>query len=82
MSSPSTFEGHNEGPMILAVCWALLIIPGLVLAMRIWCKGVVSRGLGWDDMVISIAWVFIYLSICNGKSSNVCNRLYNLFTRP
>jgi hypothetical protein len=58
MSPATIFDGQNQGPTILAVCWVLVLIPGLVLALRIWCKTALSRGLGWDDLVVSLAWVY------------------------
>ncbi|KAJ5973252.1 hypothetical protein N7481_010462 [Penicillium waksmanii] len=57
MSSSVIFDGQNQGPIILAVCWVLVLVPGLVLALRIWCKTALSRGLGWDDLVVGLAWV-------------------------
>lgn len=53
----------NQGPTILAVCWILVLVPGLVLSVRIWCKAFLSRVIGWDDFVICLAWVFIYNSL-------------------
>lgn len=31
-------DAQNQGPTILAVCWLLVIIPGLMVGLRLWCK--------------------------------------------
>ncbi|KAJ5986390.1 hypothetical protein N7451_010755 [Penicillium sp. IBT 35674x] len=53
-------DAQNQGPTILALCWILVMIPGLVLGLRIWCKTVLSdrgfRGFGLDDMIVLLAW--------------------------
>lgn len=48
---------QSEGPLILAVSWLLIALPGIMLVLRIFCKTVLSRGLGWDDLVIVLSWV-------------------------
>ncbi|KAJ1711562.1 hypothetical protein AFGD_008289 [Aspergillus flavus] len=49
----------NQGPTILAVCWILVLIPALIVALRMYCKVILNRGFGWDDMVISLALVLL-----------------------
>jgi hypothetical protein len=54
-------DAQNQGPTILAVCWLLVIIPGLMVGLRIWCKvGLSKRGFGLDDAIICVAWVCVY----------------------
>ncbi|KAJ6151582.1 hypothetical protein N7470_007179 [Penicillium chermesinum] len=58
MAQHSTAENNQtEGPLILGVSWLLIAVPGVTLALRIFCKTVLSRGLGWDDLVIVFAWL-------------------------
>ncbi|KAJ5523409.1 hypothetical protein N7513_012953 [Penicillium frequentans] len=53
-------DTQNQGPTILALCWILVMIPGLVLGLRIWCKTALSNrgfsGFGLDDMIVLLAW--------------------------
>ena len=47
----------DQGPTILAVCWILVLIPALIVSLRMYCKVMLNRGFGWDDMVICLALV-------------------------
>ncbi|PIG84461.1 hypothetical protein AARAC_002301 [Aspergillus arachidicola] len=51
----------DQGPTILAVCWILVLIPALIVALRMYCKVILNRGFGWDDMVISLALVLLLI---------------------
>lgn len=54
-------DAQNQGPTILAVCWLLVIIPGLMVCLRLWCKLALSkRCFGLDDSIICVAWVCLY----------------------
>lgn len=60
--SPASMTAANvqdQGPTILAVSWVLVLIPGVVIGLRVWCKIRFRRGFGWDDLVICVAWVQI-----------------------
>lgn len=61
----AALNAQNQGPTILALCWILVMIPGLVLGLRIWCKTALSnrgfRGFGLDDMIVALAWVCLHL---------------------
>lgn len=48
---------QDKGPVILAVGWILIAIPGLFVALRLYCKIMLARGLGWDDAVCVFSWV-------------------------
>ncbi|KAJ5732462.1 hypothetical protein N7493_003943 [Penicillium malachiteum] len=48
---------QDEGPLILAVSWILIGIPGIMVALRVYCKVVLSRGFGWDDSVCVFSWL-------------------------
>ncbi|KAJ5831934.1 hypothetical protein N7474_000245, partial [Penicillium riverlandense] len=58
--------GQNEGPTILATIWVLLVVPGLVMALRLYCKVMVSKSYGWDDLVICLSWtlLLVYTVLC------------------
>jgi hypothetical protein len=54
----AAIDAQTQGPTILAACWVLVVIPGLIVALRLWCKlGLSRRGFGWDDLLICLAWV-------------------------
>ena len=57
MNTSSALDAQNQGPTILAVCWILVIIPGLIVGLRVWCKITMSNGLGLDDLLICLAMV-------------------------
>ncbi|KAJ6113368.1 hypothetical protein N7523_006685 [Penicillium sp. IBT 18751x] len=61
----ASLDAQNQGPTILAVCWILVLIPALMVGLRIWCKMMLSRGLGWDDLVICLAlsMLFVYTAL-------------------
>lgn len=48
---------QDKGPLILAVGWILIAIPGVFVALRLYCKIMLARGLGWDDAVCVLSWV-------------------------
>jgi len=48
---------QDKGQVILAVGWILIAIPGLFVALRLYCKIMLARGLGWDDAVCVFSWV-------------------------
>ncbi|CEO60220.1 hypothetical protein PMG11_04858 [Penicillium brasilianum] len=58
----AALDAQNQGPTILAVCWLLVIIPGLMVGLRIWCKvGLSKRGFGLDDAIICVAWSLLLI---------------------
>ncbi|KAJ5729775.1 uncharacterized protein N7483_004283 [Penicillium malachiteum] len=48
---------QNEGLLVLAVGWILIGIPGILVALRVYCKLMLSRGFGWDDGVCVFSWL-------------------------
>lgn len=57
-SESAAIDAQNQGPTILASCWVLVAIPGIMVALRLWCKLGLSRsGFGLDDALILLAWV-------------------------
>ncbi|KAJ5663192.1 hypothetical protein N7507_003923 [Penicillium longicatenatum] len=58
-------KAQDEGPVILAVGWILIAVPGLFVALRLYCKIMLARGYGWDDAVCVFAWLLqlIYTSL-------------------
>ncbi|KAJ5632738.1 hypothetical protein N7490_009077 [Penicillium lividum] len=57
MAISAVEAAQNEGPVILAVSWILIVIPGLFVALRLYCKIMLARGFGWDDCVCVFAWM-------------------------
>ncbi|KAJ5590565.1 hypothetical protein N7450_004537 [Penicillium hetheringtonii] len=56
-SESAAVDAQNQGPTILASCWVLVIVPGIMVALRLWCKLGLSRsGFGLDDVLILLAW--------------------------
>ncbi|KAJ5946083.1 hypothetical protein N7454_002922 [Penicillium verhagenii] len=74
----STAEGaQNEGPTILAVAWVLIVVPGVFVALRIYCKIFLAKGFGWDDVVCVFSWLLqlIYTAlITRGTQMGVLGR--------
>jgi hypothetical protein len=47
----------NAGPKLNAIIWALTVISGFVLALRVYCRAIRRRSLWWDDAFLIAAWV-------------------------
>ncbi|KAK1756749.1 hypothetical protein QBC47DRAFT_443316 [Echria macrotheca] len=47
------------GPKLNAVVWTLTGVSAIFLALRLYCKTVLSRGLWWDDWILTAAWIAI-----------------------
>ncbi|KAI1173503.1 hypothetical protein F4777DRAFT_445975 [Nemania sp. FL0916] len=52
----------NFGPSVEACVWALAIVAGAWLALRLYLKSRKHWGLWWDDRLLAISWVLIILS--------------------
>jgi len=48
---------RSHGWAILAVCFSLVAIAFVSTAIRLWIRTRVTRNLGWDDILMSIAMV-------------------------
>ncbi|KAJ6003040.1 hypothetical protein N7451_005587 [Penicillium sp. IBT 35674x] len=57
MAMSAIQAAQDEGPVILAVGWILIAIPGAFVALRLYCKIMLARGLGWDDAVCVLSWL-------------------------
>lgn len=57
MAMSAMQAAQDKGPVILAVGWILIAIPGFFVALRLYCKIMLARGLGWDDAVCVFSWV-------------------------
>ncbi|KAK1749435.1 hypothetical protein QBC47DRAFT_418920 [Echria macrotheca] len=51
------------GPRLNAVIWTLTAISAAFLALRLYCRAVIIKGLWWDDWLLIAAWVAI-LATC------------------
>lgn len=47
----------DRGPQLLAVVCLLVVLAGLFLGLRIYCKVMRQKGLWWDDWIMIAAWV-------------------------
>ena len=57
MAISTAESAQNEGPLILAVGWILVGVPGFLVGLRLYSKAVLARGFGWDDAVCAFSWV-------------------------
>ncbi|KAF2772411.1 hypothetical protein EJ03DRAFT_203606 [Teratosphaeria nubilosa] len=55
---------NDKGPQVLAVTWTLLSVSTVVLAGRLYSKGVKTRRLYWDDGLMVTALLLGYLHAC------------------
>ena len=47
----------NYGVKILATCWTLEVLSGIMIGLRVYCKHRRSRRLWYDDYILITAWV-------------------------
>jgi len=47
----------DQGWAILSVCWAFVIFALVSTILRVWIRARLTRNLGWDDLIMSIAMV-------------------------
>jgi hypothetical protein len=47
----------SDGHVISDLNIALLVITSVLVIVRLYIRGIVVRGLGWDDLFAIIAWV-------------------------
>ncbi|KAK0648514.1 hypothetical protein B0T16DRAFT_327201 [Cercophora newfieldiana] len=59
-SEPSTDNSSRDsyGPRILAVCWLVEMLSGILIGLRVYCKRKRSRALWHDDRILMSAWLF------------------------
>lgn len=48
------------GPKLNAIIWSLTAISAVFLALRLYCRAVVSKVLWWDDWLLLAAWLAIF----------------------
>lgn len=54
---------HNTmGPTLLATLWTLIVISGIFLALRVYCRLSRARSLWWDDSLLIASWVCILVT--------------------
>jgi hypothetical protein len=54
-------DSDNRGPRLVAVCWSLAAAAAVLLFLRIYCKIWRGRGLWWDDHLLIVSWVGIFI---------------------
>jgi hypothetical protein len=50
---PNDSDGHAISDLNIA----LIVITSVLVIMRLYVRGIVVRGLGWDDLFAILAWV-------------------------
>lgn len=48
---------ENNGPYLNIANWSLVGVSAVFLILRIHCKRKQSRGLWWDDHILTASWV-------------------------
>ncbi|KAK4167023.1 hypothetical protein QBC43DRAFT_349847 [Cladorrhinum sp. PSN259] len=59
------------GPSTAVIIWTLLAISSIFLTLRIYCKIWRSRGLWWDDYILTASW------LCFLGNAIMCQRVFN-----
>ncbi len=54
----------DKGWAILSTVWAMVAVAFVWTVTRIWIRARLTRNLGWDDFVISLAMVTCLFSRC------------------
>lgn len=59
LNTPPTKEYLDEysGHTLLAICVLFIILETVFVAMRYYARNLTPTGLGWDDAIISLAWL-------------------------
>lgn len=58
LAPPTDGLGRDSyGPTILAICWLVEVLSGVILGLRVYCKLKRSRALWHDDYILIAAWV-------------------------
>ncbi len=48
---------QDRGMETVTVVWVLTAAATVFLALRIYCKAKIARGMWWDDYVLIVSWV-------------------------
>jgi hypothetical protein len=56
-NSSQPVDHDSYGPRILAACWLVEILSGIIIGLRVYCKLKRSRALWYDDYILIAAWV-------------------------
>lgn len=57
LTRANTDPNDNGGQVISILSVALIVITSVFMLVRLYVRGIVVRGLGWDDLFAVIAWV-------------------------
>ncbi|CAG1968135.1 unnamed protein product [Fusarium graminearum] len=60
-------SSDSDGHVISDLNIALIVITSVLVIVRLYVRGIVVRGLGWDDLFALLAWVSLvaYIPTCN-----------------
>ncbi len=47
----------NQARLLLASIWTLGLIATIFLALRIYCRLIRAKRIGWDDAILIVSWV-------------------------
>lgn len=50
---------REKGPMLVGVLWVEVFICMVVLGLRLYTRTMIRRNIGWDDLLLLIAWVSV-----------------------
>ncbi|KAK3938425.1 putative integral membrane protein [Diplogelasinospora grovesii] len=63
-------SANPQGVLMDALLWFMLIMAGIFLGLRIYCKLFRARRLWWDDLFIILSWVAL-LASCASTTANI-----------
>ncbi|KAK8121730.1 hypothetical protein PG984_010400 [Apiospora sp. TS-2023a] len=63
MSALDTPSTTDAGPFVLGVGWSLVALSAIFLVARFYVKTTKHRGLWWDDHVLAVSWIMIFVGV-------------------
>ncbi|KAJ5106125.1 hypothetical protein N7456_002800 [Penicillium angulare] len=61
---------REKGPMLVGVLWVEVFICMVVLGLRLYTRTMIRRNIGWDDLLLLIAWVLMvaFAGLCTASA--------------
>ena len=60
----SDVNTEDRGPLLVAVSWLLVTVSVIFLSLRIHCKFKRKRNLWWDDYILILSWLCLFIDSC------------------